>query len=81
MERIRLRQRVLVDVSERDTSTKILNEKVSLPIALAPIGIGGFQCGNGEILAHRAAHAAGIPYPLATLSMCSIEDVAGADRR
>ena len=78
MERVRLRQRVLVDVSERDTSTKILNERASLPIALAPIGIGGLQYGNGEILACRAAHAAGIPYTLGTLSICSIEDVADA---
>jgi L-lactate dehydrogenase (cytochrome) len=78
MERVRLRQRVLIDVSERDTSTKILNEKASLPIALAPIGIGGLQYGNGEIYACRAAQAAGIPYTLGTMSICSIEDVAGA---
>jgi L-lactate dehydrogenase (cytochrome) len=52
---------VLIDVSERDTSTKILNEKASLPIARAPIGIGGLQYGNGEIHACRAAQAAGIP--------------------
>jgi L-lactate dehydrogenase (cytochrome) len=78
MERVRLRQRVLIDVSERDTSTKILNEKASLPIALAPIGIGGLQYGNGEIHACRAAQAAGIPYTLGTMSICSIEDVVGA---
>jgi L-lactate dehydrogenase (cytochrome) len=78
MERLRLRQRVLVDVSTRDTSTKILGEKVSLPMALAPIGIGGLQYGNGEILACRAAHAAGVPYTLSTMSICSIEDVAAA---
>ena len=78
LERVQLRQRVLVDISERDTSTTILGEKASLPIALAPIGIGGLQHGNGEILACRAAHAAGIPYTLGTLSICSIEDVAGA---
>ena len=78
LERIRLRQRVLVDVSHRDTSTTIIGERASLPVALAPIGIGGLQWGNGEILACRAAHAAGIPYTLGTLSICSIEDVAGA---
>jgi len=78
MESIRLRQRVLVDVSRRDTSTTILGERASLPIALAPIGIGGLQWGDGEILACRAAHAAGIPYTLGTMSICSIEDVAGA---
>ena len=47
IERIRLRQRVLVDVSERDTSTTILGERVALPLALAPIGLGGLQWGNG----------------------------------
>jgi L-lactate dehydrogenase (cytochrome) len=78
LERVRLRQRVLVDVSERDTSTTILGEKASLPIVLAPIGMGGLQRGNGEILACRAAQAAGIPYTLGTLAICSIEDVAEA---
>ena len=78
MEQIMLRQRVLIDISERDTSTNILGEKASLPLALAPIGIGGLQYGDGEILACRAAQAAGIPYTLGTLSICSIEDVAGA---
>jgi len=78
LERIRLRQRVLVNIANRDTSTTILGETAALPIALAPIGIGGLQWANGEILACRAAQAAGIPYTLATLSICSIEDVAAA---
>ena len=78
LERITLRQRVLVDVSQRDTGTTILGEKASLPIALAPIGIGGMQWANGEILACRAAQAAGVPYTLGTMSICSIEDVAEA---
>jgi L-lactate dehydrogenase (cytochrome) len=78
LERVRLRQRVLVDVSARNTSAAILGEVSSLPIALAPIGIGGLQRGNGEILACRAAQAAGIPYTLGTLAICSIEDVARA---
>ena len=76
LERVRLRQRVLVDVSTRNTSTTILGESSALPVALAPIGIGGLQRGNGEILACRAAQAAGIPYTLGTLAICSIEDVA-----
>ena len=78
MARVTLRQRVLVDVSERDTSTTILGEKASLPLALSAIAMGGLMHGNGEILACRAAHAAGIPYTLSTMSICSIEDVAGA---
>src|SRR5882757_8144924 len=78
LERIRLRQRVLVDVSQRDLSTTIVGEKAALPLALAPIGLCGMQHGDGEILACRAAQAAGIPFTLSTMSICSIEDVAEA---
>ena len=77
-EKIKLRQRVLVDVSQRDTSATLVGEQAALPIVLAPIGIGGLQYGNGEIHACRAAQAAGIPYTLCTLAICSIEDVAAA---
>ena len=59
-------------------STTILGEQVPLPLALGPIGLGGMMHGDGEILACRAAQAAGIPYTLSTMSICSIEDVAGA---
>jgi L-lactate dehydrogenase (cytochrome) len=78
LERIRLRQRVLVDVSGRDLTTTLIGEKVNLPLVLAPIGMCGMQRGDGEILACRAAQAAGIPFTLSTMSICSIEDVAGA---
>jgi len=78
LEAIKLRQRILVDVSARSLQTKILGEPVSLPLALAPIGMCGMQHGDGEILACRAAHAAGIPFTLSTMSICAIEDVAGA---
>jgi L-lactate dehydrogenase (cytochrome) len=76
LERIKLRQRVLVNVADRSTKTVILGEHASLPLALAPIGLCGMQHGDGEILACRAAHAAGIPFILSTMSICSIEDVA-----
>jgi L-lactate dehydrogenase (cytochrome) len=78
LQRINLRQRVLVDISRRSTSATLVGEPAALPIALAPIGLGGLQWGDGEILACRAAQAAGIPYTLGTLSICSIEDVAAA---
>jgi L-lactate dehydrogenase (cytochrome) len=81
LEHIKLRQRVLVDVSQRDVGTTILGEKVALPLALAPIGLCGMQHGDGEILACRAAQAAGIPFTLSTMSICSIEDVAQATGR
>jgi L-lactate dehydrogenase (cytochrome) len=78
LERIKLRQRILHDVAARSTKTTILGEPVTLPLALAPVGLTGMQHGDGEIHACRAALAAGIPYTLSTMSICSIEDVAGA---
>src|SRR5277367_2903949 len=78
LERIKLRQRILFDVSQRTTKTTILGEPATMPLALAPIGLCGMQHGDGEILACRAARAAGIPFTLSTMSICSIEDVAAA---
>src|SRR5277367_2536465 len=82
LQAIKLRQRILVDVSKRDTSTTILGEPASLPLILAPVGLTGMQHSDGEIHACRAAQAAGIPYTLSTMSICSIEDVAAnVDKR
>jgi L-lactate dehydrogenase (cytochrome) len=81
MERIKLRQRVLVNVDKRDLSTTIVGQKVSLPIALAPIGLCGMQHGNGEILAAQAANDAGVPFCLSTMSICSMEQVAEATKK
>ncbi len=78
LEALKLRQRVLVDVSERSLATTIVGQPSALPFALAPIGLTGMQHGNGEILAAQAANAAGIPYILSTMSICSIENVAEA---
>jgi L-lactate dehydrogenase (cytochrome) len=78
LERIKLRQRILHDVTNRSTKTTILGEPAALPLALAPVGLTGMQHGDGEILACRAAQAAGIPFTLSTMSICSIEDVAAA---
>jgi L-lactate dehydrogenase (cytochrome) len=75
---IKLRQRILVDVAARSTKTQILGEPAALPLILAPVGLCGMQHGDGEILACRAAHDAGIPFTLSTMSICSIEDVAAA---
>src|SRR6476646_1590612 len=76
LQEIKFRQRILVDVSKRDLSTTILGEPAALPLILAPVGLTGMQFGDGEIHACRAAQAAGIPYTLSTMSICSIEDVA-----
>jgi L-lactate dehydrogenase (cytochrome) len=75
-QKILLRQRVLVDMSNRTLATTMVGEPVSMPVALAPVGMTGMQHPNGEILAARAAAAAGIPFTLSTMSICSIEDVA-----
>ncbi len=78
LDRITLRQRILVDVAERSLNGTILGRPAALPLALAPVGLCGMQHGDGEILACRAAHAASIPFTLSTMSICSIEDVASA---
>src|SRR5215472_5969734 len=74
--RIKLRQRVAVDISNRSLATTMVGQTVNMPVALAPTGIIGMQRGDGEILVARAAAKAGIPYTLSTMSVCSIEDVA-----
>ena len=74
--KLRLRQRVAVDMSHRTTATKMIGQNVSMPVALAPIGLTGMQCADGEIKAARAAADFGVPFCLSTMSICSIEDVA-----
>ncbi len=78
LEAIRLRQRVMVDVDRRNLATTILGQPVSMPLAIAPTGLTGLQWGRGEILGARAAAAAGIPFCLSTMSICSIEQVRAA---
>jgi L-lactate dehydrogenase (cytochrome) len=81
LEMIKLRQRVMVDVSNRSLATTIIGQNISAPFALAPIGLCGMQHGDGEILAAQAAEEAGIPFTLSTMSICSIEQVAEAASR
>jgi len=76
IEAIGLRQRVGIDVDQRSTQTTMLGQEVSMPAALAPVGLLGLNWANGEILAARAANEFGIPFTLSTMSICSIEDVA-----
>jgi len=78
LEAIKLRQRILVDVSSRSLDTTIIGQKIAAPFVLAPIGLCGMQHGDGEILSAHAANAAGIPFTLSTMSICSVEDVAEA---
>jgi L-lactate dehydrogenase (cytochrome) len=76
--KIRLRQRVARDLSGRVHQTEMIGQKVSMPVALAPVGSTGMQSADGEIKAARAAAAFGVPYTLSTMSICSIEDVVAA---
>jgi len=78
--KIRLRQRIARSLSNRSLKTTMIGQNVSMPLALAPIGMTGMQRANGEILAALAAKKAGIPYTLSTMSICSIEDIAEASK-
>ena len=73
---ILLRQRVAVDLTNRSQSKEILGERWAMPVALAPTGMAGMQCSDGEIKAAQAAEEFGVPFTLSTMSICSIEDVA-----
>lgn len=79
--KLMLRQRVGRDISRRALASTMLGESVAMPVALAPIGLLGMQHADGEILAARAAAAFGVPFCLSTMSICSIEEVAGASSR
>ncbi|MDE3122639.1 MAG: alpha-hydroxy-acid oxidizing protein [Paracoccaceae bacterium] len=75
-QRLRLRQKVAVDMSGRSTASTMIGQTVTMPVALAPVGLTGMQHADGEILAARAAEKFGVPFTLSTMSICSIEDVA-----
>ena len=77
-QRIKLRQKVAVDMSGRSTASTLIGEKVAMPVALAPVGLTGMQSADGEIKAAKAAKKFGVPFTLSTMSICSIEDVAEA---
>lgn len=73
---VALRQRVLKDMSQLDTSIELFGEKLSIPAILAPVGLLGMFARRGEVQASRAAAAHGIPFTLSTVSVCPIEEVA-----
>ena len=70
------RQKIAVNMEGRSTETTMIGHPVSMPVALAPVGLTGMQCADGEIKAARAAENFGVPFTLSTMSICSIEDVA-----
>ena len=79
--KIKLRQRVLVDMTNRSLETTMVGEKVAMPVALAPTGLTGMQHADGEMLAAQVAEAFGVPFTLSTMSICSIEDVASVTKK
>lgn len=78
---IALRQRVLKDMSELDTEIELFGEKLSMPVALAPVGALGMYARRGEVQAAKAATIKGVPFTLSTVSICPIEEVAPAINR
>jgi L-lactate dehydrogenase (cytochrome) len=78
LQRVLLRQVVMRDVSVRDPAVEVLGQRLALPVVLAPVGLGGMLAPRAEVQAARAAEAAGVPFVESTVSICSIEEVAGA---
>ena len=78
LEALHFRQRVAIDVDKRSTRTTMAGQEVTMPVAIAPVGLTGLNWADGEMLGARAAEKFGIPFTLSTMSICSIEDVASA---
>lgn len=77
-QKIKLRQRVAVNMENRSTATTMVGQAVKMPVCIAPVGLTGMQHADGEIHAARAAEKFGIPFTLSTMSICSIEDIAAS---
>lgn len=80
-QRQKLRQRVAVNIENRSVKSNMIGEEVSMPVALAPVGLTGMQHADGEILSAQAAEEFGVPYTLTTMAICSIEDVAANTKK
>ncbi|QOC22444.1 L-lactate dehydrogenase [Wenzhouxiangella sp. AB-CW3] len=78
---VKLRQSVLVDVDSIDTATTVAGEDLQMPLALAPIGLGGMSARRGELQALAESEAAGVPFTLSTVGICGLEELAGAASR
>jgi len=80
LQSVALKQRVLRDVSTIDVSTELFGKSWALPVGLGPVGLSGLYARRGEVQAAKAASAANVPFTLSTLSACSIDEVAAAER-
>jgi L-lactate dehydrogenase (cytochrome) len=81
LEALELRQRVMIDLTQRSLATTVLGQPWSMPVAIAPTGLAGLFYRNGEIEGALAAEAFGVPFALSTVSICSIEDVRAEVKR
>ena len=75
-QKYKIRQRVCVNIENRNLKTKMIGREIAMPMALAPVGMSGMQHANGEILAAKVAKEFGIPFTLSTMSVCPIESIA-----
>jgi len=78
LDALHFRQRVAINVDQRSTRSTMAGQEVTMPVAIAPVGLSGLNWADGEMLGARAAEKFGIPFTLSTMSICSIEDVASA---
>ncbi|MEY2493920.1 MAG: 4-hydroxymandelate oxidase [Verrucomicrobiota bacterium] len=74
-ERLKLFYRVLAGVGERDLSTTMLGQPISMPIAIAPTAFHKLACEEGEIATARSAKTAGTLFILSSLSNTAMEAV------
>ena len=78
LDAVKLRQRVMLDVTERNQAVEVLGQPMSMPVILGPVGLGGMFAKRAEVQAIRAATAAGVPFVESTVSICGLEEVAAA---
>lgn len=76
LEAIALRQLVMRNTTKLDMTVQTLGQTLKMPVGLSPVGMAGMYARRGETQAARAAAAAGVPFCLSTVGVCSIEEVA-----
>ncbi|XP_031438807.1 hydroxyacid oxidase 2 isoform X1 [Clupea harengus] len=76
--RIRLRPRILRDVSVSDTRTTVLGTEISFPVGIAPTAFHCLAWHEGEMATARATEAVNTCYITSTYSTCSVEEIVAA---
>ncbi len=75
---LKLRQRVLRDVSKASMKTELFGQSLEMPVVLSPVGLAGMYARRGEAQAARAAKAKGVPFSLSTVGVCTMDEIAQA---